>query len=286
MADTLTPGTGALTAKDVNEALRLLRVAQLAGGPKEVLSNPTTEAERAARDAAIAEIQLIRDIWLVSFADWSAAQLRAAVIAYLNSADPKHRFWPTPGLVRAALPTPPAEALPTPEEIWSVALALLKSCGGGEESGFFGLGGSWVTRPRVGRWRYQMIQRVGQPLMERALAAMGGVDGYNQIAAGSEDEHVAHRARFCRAWDGAVQREEDGRRWDQLVHTLGQGMVSAGRGPAALFGRPTRPATPPALEVLEGGRSALEDELLGEGAGSIRDDARIPAIVRPDQGWG
>lgn len=267
---------------DVLEVLRLLRAARLSNAPREVVADTTTPAEVQARAAALDETARTVDLWWLSFQDWTRQQLQAAAVAYLNSPDPGHRFWPTPGALRAALPRPPEQVQLTPEEVWPFALQALMSAGGGEEQGFFGPAGEWTSRHRVGRWKYAMAKRFGIEIMERALAAMGGVAGYDEIARGLVDDHVAHRARFCNAWAGALERDQENRLWDQLSSAL-----AAGTG-ARAFGAPARrqPPPPPPLRVLP----APSDPAPGTVEAALAEEhgARRPEpvrVLRPDQGW-
>lgn len=262
-----------VTRSEVQEVLRMLRSARLSNAPGSVATHPATPEEQASREAALDEAHRMVTIWEISFQDWTAAQLHAAAIAYLNSPDPSHRFWPTPGALRAAMPPPPGALGLTPEEVWPVALSLLMSVGGGEEAGFYGADGGWTRRHRIGRWKHQMIKRFDLATMEQTLSALGGVEGYDQIASGTTSEHMSHRARFCNAWAGARERQKGDETWEQLSTAL--------TGPRIA----PRPSRPPRLTVVP---EVPADEAGAEARAEARVEADRPArptVLRGDQGW-
>lgn len=190
-----------ITRDEALKGLGLLKVARLAKAP---------ESDRDALAVA--------DLFVACFADWTPALWEAAIIAYLNDGRPECRFWPTPGQLRAALPEVSALSA---DEVWPHVLACMSGQGDVLVPGTGPL--RWIQAHEL--FRDKLERRVGRPAMEQAFAALGGGEGYRQLARADTSTHMAARASFRAAWGGGVERRRQGQIAEQVGRVLGTSVL-------------------------------------------------------------
>lgn len=158
--------------------------------------------------------------------DWTDEQFRSAVIAYLSSPDPAHRFWPTPGQLRAVLPGQAEARAIAADEVWPQVLASLA-----------GTMPRWVADEErmvaaYSFFRFNLATRAGREVLERACAAIGGSAGYLELCATPLDQLGVARAAFRRAWDAGGQRRALTDTAARVGQILGGPHLLRGRGEA------------------------------------------------------